>query len=158
MERRDFAPFNHQPLIVARAPGKLTLAFCSCDTGAHTFDFAVFSFRGNDFDIAPDGGATFPVAPVEITAFLYSAKPLFPKAGKRFTLRPLGVRLATDDVAAPDSLNCGAKLGGKSLKESGVGGCSWRLPKKSRGKKLVVTVNVTYEGQSETFSQTFKVS
>jgi hypothetical protein len=38
-----------------------------------------------------------------------------------------------------------------------VGGCSWLLPKKARGKKLTVTVNVSYHGDSETFSQTYKV-
>jgi mevalonate kinase len=58
----------------------------------------------------------------------------------------------------PDSLSCAAKLAGKKLKGSGAGGCSWLIPKKTHGKKLVVTVNLEYQGQTETFSQTFKVT
>jgi hypothetical protein len=155
----DMVPFNHAPMGIGRQAGKVVVIFCSCDIGTQTFDFAVVGLRGNDVDVAPDNGGTYPIPAVaiEITSFVYAPKPLLPKAGKRFTLKPLGIRLATNEVVAPDSLTCAAKLGAKSLKGSGVGGCSWLLPKKSRGKKLVVTVNVTYQGQSETFSQTFKV-
>jgi hypothetical protein len=155
----DMVPFNHAPMAIGRQAGKVAVIFCSCDIGTQTFDFAVLGVRGNDVDVAPDNGGTFPIPAVaiEITSFVYSPKPLLPKAGKRFTIQPLGIRLGTNEVVAPDSLGCSAKLAGKSLKGRGVGGCSWLLPKKSRGKKLVVSVNVTYGGQSETFSQTFKV-
>jgi hypothetical protein len=155
----DMVPFNHAPMAIGRQAGKVAVIFCSCDIGTQTFDFAVLGVRGDDLDVAPDNGGTYPIpaAAIEITSFVYAPKPLLPKAGKRFKLEPLGIRLGTNEVVAPDSLSCSAKLAGKSLKGSGVGGCSWLLPKKSRGKKLVVTVNVTYQGQSETFSQTFKV-
>jgi hypothetical protein len=155
----DMVPFNHQPLAVARAPGKVTVAFCSCDIGSEAFDFAVVGFRGNDIDVAPDDGAVFPIPAVEIESLLYSIKPLPPKAGKRFTLKPLGIRLAaSNEVIVPDSLACTAKVAGKSLKGSGSGGCSWLLPRKARGKKLVLSVAVAYQGQTETFSQTFKIT
>ena len=117
--------------------------------------------RGADVDVAPDNGGTFPIPehPVTIQSFVYSAKPLLPKAGKRFTLKPLGIRLAdTNEVVAADTVSCAAKLADKQLKGSGQGGCSWLLPKKARGKKLLVVVRVSYQGQSETFSQTFKVT
>lgn len=155
----DMVPFSHQPLVVARAPGKVTVTLCSCDIGTQSFDFAVVGFRGNDFDVAPDNGATFPIPEVEIQSLLFSLKPLFPKAGKRFALSPLGVRVSgSNEVVPPDSLSCTAKLAGKALRGSGAGGCSWLLPKKARGKKLAVSVTVTYQGQTETFSQTFKVT
>ena len=155
----DMVPFNHAPMGIGRQAGKVVVIFCSCDIGTQTFDFAVVGLRGDDVDVAPDNGGTYPIPAVaiEITSFVYAPKPLLPKAGKRFTLKPLGIRLGTNEVVAPDSLTCAAKLGAKSLKGSGAGGCSWLLPKKSRGKKLSVTVNVAYQGQSETFSQTFKV-
>jgi hypothetical protein len=152
-------PFNHQPMVVARAPGKVTLAFCSCDVGTQSFNFAVVGFRGNDIDVAPDAGATFPIPAIEIQSFIYTPKPLSPKAGKRFTLKPLGIRLGgSNEVVLPDSLSCTAKLAGKSLEGTGVDGCSWLLPKKGRGKKLVVSVNVSYQGETETFTQTFRVT
>lgn len=155
----EMVPFNHAPMGIGRQAGKVLAIFCSCDIGTQTFDFAVLGVRGDDIDVAPDNGGTYPIPAVaiEITSFVYAPKPLLPKAGKRFTLKPLGIRLGTNEVVAPDTLTCVAKLAGKSLKGTGVGGCSWLLPKKSRGKKLVVTLSVTYQGQSETFSQTFKV-
>lgn len=155
----DMAAFNHQPMLVTRAAGKLTVGFCSCDIASQNFDFAVIGARGNDIDVAPDVGGTFPVPAVEIKSFVYSPKPLLPKAGKRFTLQPLGIRIGPEnEVVAPESLACSAKLAGKALKGSGTGGCSWLLPKKSKGKKLVVSVTITYQGQTQTFSQTFKVT
>ena len=155
----DMVPFNHQPLLVARAPGKATVALCSCDIGTQTFDFAVVGFRGNDIDVGPDNGPTFPIPAVEIQSLLFSLKPLFPRAGKRFTLTPLGIRVSgSNEVVAPDSLACTAKLGGKALRGSGTGGCSWLLPRKTRGKRLVVSVQVAYQGQTDTFSQTFKIT
>jgi len=157
----DMVPFDHQPLVVAKSARQVTLGFCACDLGTQTFDFAVVGARGSDVDVAPDSGGTFPIPehPVTIQSFVYSPKPLVPKAGKRFTLKPLGIRLAeTNEIVVPDSLSCAAKLGSKTLKGSGVGGCAWLIPKKTRGKKLVITVNVSYQGQTETFSQTFKVT
>jgi hypothetical protein len=157
----EMVPFNHQPMLVSRSARGVTAGFCTCDIGTQTFDFAVASLRGNDIDVAPDTGGTFPIPEHAITiqSFLYSPKPLLPKAGKRFSLKPLGIRLAeTNEVVVPDSLACTAKLAGKVLKGTGVGGCSWLLPKKARTKKLVVSVNVSYQGETETFTQTFKVT
>lgn len=157
----DMVAFNHQPMIVSRTARNVTITVCSCDLGTQTFNFAVVGLRGSDIDVAPDSGGTFPAPehPVTIKSFLYSPKPLLPKAGKRFTLKPLGIRLAeTNEVVAPDSISCSAKLGAKTLKGSGAGGCAWLIPKKTRGKKLVVSVNVSYQGQTETFSQTFRIT
>jgi len=157
----EMAPFNHQPVVVTKSAREVTFGLCACDLGTQAFDFAVVGIRGSDIDVAPDNGGTYPIPEqtVTIKSFVYIPKPLFPKAGKRFTLKPLGIRLAeTNEVVVPDSLSCTAKLAGKRLKGSGAGGCSWVIPKTTRGKKLVVTVNVVYQGQTETFSQTFKVT
>lgn len=157
----DMVPFNHAPMLLSRSARNITVGFCACDIGTQTFDFAVFSVRGDDIDVAPDSGATFPPPAQSITiqSFVYTPKPFLPKAGRRFTIKPLGIRLAeTNEVVAPDSLSCTAKLGAKTLKGSGTGGCSWLIPKKTRGKKLNVTVQVSYQGQTETFSQAFKIT
>lgn len=155
------AVFNHGPMLLSRSTRNITIGFCACDIGTQTFDFAVVGGRGDDLDVAPDTGGTFPppAQTITIQSVLYTPKPLFPKSGKRFTLKPLGIRLAeTNEVVAPDSLSCAAKVGARRLKGSGAGGCSWLIPKKMRGKKLVVTVNVAYRGETETFTQTFKVT
>jgi hypothetical protein len=155
----EFATFTHRAMAIGRDSGKVATIFCACDIGTQTFDFAVVGSRGNDIDVAPDTGATFPIPAIDIQSFVYAPKPLLPKAGKRFTLKPLGIRLGgTNEVVMPESLACSAKLAGKALKGSGTGGCSWLLPKKSKGKKLTVIVTVSYQGQTETFSQTFKVT
>jgi len=157
----DMVAFNHAPLLVSKSARNITIGFCACDIGTQTFDFAVGAVRGGDTDIAPDNGATFPppAQTITIQSFLYTPKPFLPKSGKRFTLKPLGIRLAeTNEVVVPDSLTCAAKLGAKRLKGSGAGGCSWLIPKKMRGKKLVVTVNVAYRGETETFTQTYKIT
>lgn len=157
----DMVAFNHLPMLVARASGKVTVGFCSCDIGTQTFDFAVVGFRGNDVDVAPDTGGTFPIQEnaVTIQSLLYTPSPILgPKAGKRFTLKGIGVRLeGSNEIVVPDSLSCSATLAGKAVKGTGAGGCSWLLPKKARGKKLKVTVTVSYQGQTETFSQTYNV-
>jgi hypothetical protein len=153
----EMAPFSHLPTAVARAAGKLLILVCVCDLGAESFDFAVVGFRGNDIDVAPDNGGTFPNAgnAVTIASLLYTPTPLFPKAGKRFTIKIAGVRLeGSNEVVLPDTVSCSAKLAGKPLKGNG---CSWLLPKKARGEKLTVRVDVSYHGDSETFSQTYKV-
>jgi hypothetical protein len=158
----EMAVFNHQPTLLARGPGKIFVGICSCDLGTQTFDFWVLGIRGDDVDLAPDSGeASYPVQEnaVSIRSLLYIMTPLFPKAGKRFTLKIQGVRLeGSNELVLPDSLSCSAKLAGKAIKSSSTGACSWLLPKKARGKKLTVSVNVSYHGDSETFTQTFKVT
>jgi hypothetical protein len=154
---QEMAPFSHLPTALGRAPGKLLILLCTCDLGTETFDFVVIGVRGQDLDVAPDNGGTFPLQQdtVSIRSLLFTPTPLFPKAGKRFTVKVAGVRLeGSNEVVFPDVVACSAKLAGKTLKSSG---CSWLLPKKARGKKLTVSVNVSYHGDSETFSQTYKV-
>jgi hypothetical protein len=153
--------FSHQPTILARQTGKIMVVVCTCDLGTQAFDFTVASIRGEDVDVAPDTApVSFPVQEnaVSIESLLVAPKPLRPTAGKRFTVSIAGVRLGgSNEVVAPDTYSCSATLAGRALKGKGVGGCSWLLPKKARGKKLIVSVNVSYHGDSETFSQTYKV-
>jgi hypothetical protein len=57
----------------------------------------------------------------------------------------------------PDSYACTAKLAGRPIAGRGKGGCTWRLPKRSRGKTLVVSLTVVYEGATKTFSFPYRV-
>ncbi len=144
----------------------MLLIVCGCDLGAQTFDFYAAGVRGDDVDVAPETGwfsfpsvpSSPPASPVAIHSVLVTQQPLLPKAGKRFTVGVMGVRLESSGaVVQPDSYSCGAILAGTALVGSGTGGCSWKLPKSARGKPLEVDVTVSYQGVSQTFSHTFKV-
>jgi hypothetical protein len=114
-------------------------------------------------DTAPDLGLwnyDLAVGGPDIQGVMVTTKPSFgPRAGKRFSVEVAGLRLPPtgDPVAVlphPDSTTCAATLGARRL--SGTG-CSWKIPKKTRGKALVVKVTVTYEGASKTIPFRFKV-
>lgn len=157
----EMAVFNHLPALLARAPARSSSGSAPATSVRRRLTSGC-SGSGEMTDLAPDNGeASYPAQEnaVSISSLLYTMTPLFPKAGKRFTLKIQGVRLeGSNKIVLPDSLSCSAKLAGKAIKGSGTGGCSWLLPKKARGKKLTVMVNVSYHGDSETFSQTFKVT
>jgi hypothetical protein len=84
-----------------------------------------------------------------------------PRVGKRFTVTVSGIKLPQtngSDALQPDSSKCTAKLAGRTLAGSQTGGCTFRIPKKkSKGKQLVVTVSVAYEGATKSIQLPFKV-
>jgi hypothetical protein len=86
-----------------------------------------------------------------------------PKAGKKFVVSPVGLKLPASGAtipaaSAPESYSCKAKLKGRAIKASGTGGCTLAVPKKkTRGLPLSVTVTVTYEGATRSFAYAFKV-
>jgi hypothetical protein len=57
----------------------------------------------------------------------------------------------------PDSYSCNASLKGVHLAGAGIGGCSFRLGKKARGKSLAIVLTVNYEGATTTFPYRFQV-
>jgi hypothetical protein len=117
------------------------------------------------FDDAPDNGTwnyTLAAGGPEIRGVLVATKPgLGPKAGKAFTVSPVGLRLPTQETPVilpqPDSYTCKAKLGSKSLSGTGKGGCTWKLARSAKGKRLTVTLTVTYQGASLPVTLTYKV-
>ena len=53
---------------------------------------------------------------------------------------------------------CVAQLGGKLLRGTGKGSCTFRIPKNAKGKRLLVTLFVTYAGVTDEFDPyVFKV-
>jgi hypothetical protein len=98
-----------------------------------------------------------------ITGVLVVTKPQFgPKAGKTFVLTPAGLKLPPDGgvvsvLPHPDSYSCNASLKGVHLAGAGIGGCSFRLGKKARGKSLAIVLTVNYEGATTTFPYRFQV-
>lgn len=122
-------------------------------TLASTFGFWLSSFRGPDptnpvTDEAPDGSTLYsytqtaaaPAATptVEGTSVTVSAPP---RAGKTFTVTAFSVVLTDGTSVDLSSTTCSATLGGAKLRGTGRGGCRFAVPKKARGKKLVVHVS-----------------
>ena len=63
------------------------------------------------------------------------------------------VRITLSDgttILAP-KYRCVAELGGKLLRGKGRGGCTFTLPKNAKGKRLLVTLFVTYKGVTDEF-------
>ena len=101
-------------------------------------------------DLAPDTGVyTYDLgiaAQLDTLAARFS--PARPRAGHVFRLAATTVRLQDGSIVKADSISCLATLAGKRL----AGRCSWRIPKNARGKRLVVYLTVTYNGEKATFT------
>jgi hypothetical protein len=125
----------------------------TADTSAQLFDTAPDALVWN-FSLAAQGP--------ELDGVLYQPIPFVPKHAQQFQVKPMGVKLPPSVMGAivpqPDSYSCRATLAGKSLTGTGVGGCTWRLPKKSKGKSFVVSLTVTYEGATTTIRQAYTVA
>ena len=62
-------------------------------------------------------------------------------------------------IGVKSVVSCSAKLAGKTLKASkkgsvqgGKASCTWKLPKKSKGKQIKVSITATYKGKKITRS------
>jgi hypothetical protein len=116
-------------------------------------------------DDAPDEGLwnyDLTVGGPDIREVLVQTTPATgPRVGKPFAVKVAGIKLPqtnASDAVQPDSSKCTAKLAGRTLAGSGTGGCTFRIPrKKSKGKQLVVTVSVAYEGATKSIQLPFKV-
>ena len=116
-------------------------------------------------DLAPDDGVwnyDLAAGGPDIRQVLVQTTPAAgPRVGKAFSVKVTGIGLPQTNVPGavqPESSKCRAKLGGKTLAGSGIGGCTFRIPKKkSKGKQLVVTVSVTYEGATKSIQLPFTV-
>jgi hypothetical protein len=122
--------------------------------GTSAFRMRVVTSVGSGLvgDTAPEGGGTWDyqltLAP-QIVAIRAGFTPAQPRSGKAFALASPTLRLSSGQMVAPQSYSCTATLGGKALRASGR--CRWTIPKKSAGKRLVVTATATYGGVSATF-------
>jgi hypothetical protein len=155
---------------VSSDSGGVTFSINRSELGGTTaFDFWVRTRLGDPggaaADTAPDGDAVWsytlqmgaPAAP-KITGVMLPTASVLPKAGKTFTFRVGNVVLSTKEIVSPDRVTCKAVLAGKTLGAVGPGGCTWRLPRTARGKSLVVTFTVTYQGASYARRFPMKVS
>jgi len=127
---------------------------------------SVGALTGGQVDDAPDTGAwnySLSAGGPQITAAIVRTQPSSgPKAGRPFTISVTGVTVLPLDPSAPlpkpDGYTCRARLRGRSLSGSGKGGCSFRVPKRSRGQSLVLLVTVRYAGAAVTFRSVYRIN
>jgi hypothetical protein len=118
-------------------------------------------------DDAPDDGMynySFAAGGPDIQGVMLETTPSSgPRAGKRFVVNPLGLKLPPNGAIVsvapqPESYSCSTKLGAWTLPGSGTGGCTIAIPKKkARGKTLTVQLTVDYEGAMKVVPLKFRV-
>jgi hypothetical protein len=120
---------------------------------ASSFDLFVLTFNDSteDSDMAPNVGAVWTYN-VQLKPDVRSVNATFapakPRAGKRFAVAGVRLTLASGQRVAPETKRCTAKLAGKTLRPSGT--CAWLVPKTAKGKRLTVSMVVTYKGVTRT--------
>jgi hypothetical protein len=133
--------------------------------GAKAFNFVIVAGSGEvetaEIDAAPDSGTWFyeVKAPV-VTVDTIVAKfvPAAPKAGAVFQAPLVRMKLSDGRTVLASKYRCVAQLAGKLLRGTGKGSCSFRIPKNAKGKRLRVTLFVTYNGVTDEFdAYVFKV-
>ena len=124
------------------------------------FDFFVLVERGGAFDRAPDAGAYSYEVKIAPRATRLHARftPEPPRAGRAFTASGARLYLSDGTVVAAADVRCAARLGRRLLRGRGPGRCTWDVPRRAAGERLVVRLTVTYAGRRIPFAAwTFRV-
>lgn len=153
-------------------PSGQTFSINSTDVGNTTgFNFWARTLQGDtvaagNHDDAPDAGTwnyqLGAASPLELTAQLFHASKA--KAGKPF-VAVITVDRSDGTVAdvTPDDVTCAATVAGRPLRNGltvAVGpavGCSWQLPKRSKGKTLRASITVNLDGATVTKRLTVRI-
>ena len=131
--------------------------------GATAFNFKVVAGTGaadQPLDHAPDQGTWLfeAIGPAVVEDVDATFVPAAPRAGRVFQVPVVRVTLSDGTTIIAPSYRCVAQLSGKLLRGTGRGGCTFRLPKSAKGKRLLVTLFVTYKGATDKFKPyVFKV-
>jgi hypothetical protein len=135
------------PSLSAAAANGMSISISAADLGNTTgFVFVVVTRVDSPPDAPLDIGGPFEyvLAPPQVDSVSATFSAAAPRAGKVFRLANVTVLLKTQERVPPTKYTCAATLAGKRIKGTGTGACSWRLAKTARGKRLVVTLTVSY--------------
>jgi hypothetical protein len=132
------------------------------NTSALNFFVETGLLEGADdqFDEAPTGVyQSYTLSTPHVGAIAPKWAPTAPRAGASFRLSSVQLTFETEEKAAAATFTCRATLAGKRLRGIGKGGCTFKLAKTAKGKRLVVTVTATPTGgPAQTFrAYTFRV-
>jgi hypothetical protein len=179
----QFATVSPAPksFTAAYANGQATFSVDKADFGGSAeFDLLVTTTGDNGDSISdrgpdggdwgyPTGGTVAPPPPpppppppvgggkLIATGFIVAK----PHSGRPFTVSMV-VRVAQTGIAVKTAVSCSATLAGKRLNvskkgsvRSGRASCTWKLPKKTKGKQLKGSITATYQGAKirKTFSK-----
>jgi hypothetical protein len=114
----------------------------------------------DDFDdVAPDGTAvySYTLGAPHVTGATARYSPATPRAGRRFSVTGVTLRLSSEETVPATSYRCRATLAGRAIRGTGRGGCTYLLPRNARGKRLVVTTTATLGTESRPVRRTFRV-
>jgi hypothetical protein len=116
--------------------------------------------EAGDFDdVAPDGFDAFEytLATPHVASASAGYSPSAPRAGRRFRVGGVTVTLETHEEVQAATFRCRATLAGRTLRGTGVGRCTFSLPRNARGKRLVVVTTAFVGGQSTMVRGSFGV-
>lgn len=137
--------------------------------GTTSINFYARSGRGDpslgQMDDAPDDGSfnyTLAAGGPDIREVGVKTTPdSGPRAGRPFVVQATSLALPVvpgDGLSPqPDAYACTAKLGAKALRGTGIGKCTFAIPKQAKGKKLSVSLTASYQGASKTVQFVYKV-
>jgi hypothetical protein len=127
---------------------------------------AIGEAASEQMDDAPDDGAfnyKLDTGGPDIRQVRVQATPdSGPRAGRKFVVAATGLVLPPTGSMQivwpqPESYQCAAKLGARTLRGTGAGGCTYAIPKTAKGKRLSVVLTASYQGASKTVQLTYKV-
>ncbi len=131
----------------------LTITLNKVDLGGTTaFNFFIRAESGSAgrADLAPSTG-TWPYAlgaggalTPEVRSLSAYASSLATRAGDRFQVSRITLKLDDGSTVAPERASCSAKIGAATLQPRGL--CLFLLPRTARRKTMTVTVSAVYRG------------
>lgn len=103
--------------------------------------------QGTQFDEAPsDSLFAYTLSPPHIDAIRTSFSPAAPRAGATFRVSSVQLRFETAESADAAAFTCRATLGGKLIRGTGRGSCTFKLPNTAKGKRFVLTMTARATG------------
>ena len=150
--------------VVDPSTGGVELELPSADLGITTGFYAWVATVSSPTDeqwadVAPDGDATYDYVlsmPRVVKASVRSA-PSAPRAGRPFTVTGVTFTFQTQETVTARKLRCRATLAGRTLRGSGAGGCTFSLPRDTKGKRLTVAITAAVGSESVTVKSSFTV-
>jgi hypothetical protein len=132
------------------------------NTSAMSFFVETSLENGTDdqFDSAPnDVYRDYTLSSPHIQSITPRWAPAAPRAGGTFRLTAVQLKLESEETAAASTFTCRATLAGKRLRGTGRGGCTFKLARSAKGKRLVITITAAPAGgKAQTFrAYTFRV-
>lgn len=131
------------------------------NSGAMDFFVETGLLEGSeDGDAAPDGVyQEYTLSAPHVKSITPRWAPAAPRAGGAFRLTSVQLAFETEETGTAATFTCRATLGGKAIRGTGAGRCTFRLPKTAKGKRLVITITATpANGRAQTFrAYTFRV-